>query len=90
MIILTFISFTYWNVLQSITLNVISVVPTSKVVHGEGLAASVFTGTGRELSGHPRREPMKGSQQWIVPSQVITYLKDSKNVSARIDFLCPV
>lgn len=45
------------------TLRVISVVPTSKVVHGDGLAANVFTGTGRELSGFPRSEPMKGSQQ---------------------------
>lgn len=67
-----------------------SVVPASKVVHGDGLAINVFTGTGRELSGHPRRDPMKGSQQWTVPSQVTTYLNDSRNVRARIDFLCPV
>lgn len=67
-----------------------SVVPTRRVVDGEGLEAKVFTGTGRLLSGHPRSEPIKGSQQWIMPSHVTAYLKDSKNVSERIDFLCPV
>lgn len=61
--VLTFISLTYWNVLQSITLRVISVVATRRVVDGEGLEAKVFTGTGRLLSGHPTSEPMKGSQQ---------------------------
>lgn len=55
---LTFISLIYWNVLQSITLRVISVVPTRRVVEGEGLEAKIFTGTGRLLSGHPRSEPM--------------------------------
>lgn len=60
---LTFISLTYWNVLQSITLRVISVVPARRVVDGEGLEAKVFTGKGRLLSGHPRSEPIKGSQQ---------------------------
>lgn len=60
---LTFISLTYWNVLQSITLRVMSVVPTRRVVDGEGLEAKVFTGTGRLLSGQPKSEPIKGSQQ---------------------------
>lgn len=60
---LTFISLTYWNVLQSITLKVISVVPTNKLVDGEGPAAKVFIGANRLFSGHPNKEPMKGSQQ---------------------------
>lgn len=61
--LLTFISLTYWNVLQSITLNVISVVAASSIVDGIGQAAKVLTGAGRTHSGDPNRDPIKGSQQ---------------------------
>lgn len=88
--LLTFISLTYWNVRQSMTRTVMSVVPARRVVDGEGLGASVFTGAGRLLSGQPRSEPMNGSQQLTVPSHVTAYRRDSRKVSERIDFLWPV
>lgn len=64
-----------------------SVVATRIVVDGAGPATSTFTGAGLGDSGQPRKEPIKGSQQCMDPSQDTVYLNDSKKVKASIDFL---